>query len=119
MPATLKYIGLPCPQWLARQCRIWEDFFCGDVVKKLQVSLFCLLALSVCCRSPSLSPPAFLAIALRLRLLSPSEHCRLPSLLPPELLSLSFAIAARVTVAAYNADVREEFTDFKALKLAM
>ena len=55
--------------------------------------------------------PLAFTIAARLpRYCSPICACyrpRLPSLLPPELPSLAFAIAARVTFVAYDADVRE------------
>ena len=103
---------------------IREGSFNCVVVKKFQVSLFCIIRRAryrcpscLCYRPPCAVArlhyrrPSYCRLASSLllsdlRLLSPSEHCCLPSLLPPELLSLAFAIAARVTVAACNADVR-------------
>ena len=137
--------GLPCPRHQKRStmpavaCKavplhgrffkvvpvlLREYCFSGDVVKKLQVSLFCMVrrAHYRCPSCLGYRPPCAVArlyhrrpnycrlpsslLLSDLPLLSPSEHCCLPLLLPPELLSLAFAIAARVTVAACNADVR-------------
>ena len=70
------------------------DFFSGDVVKKLQLSLFCIIrriryCLPVCA---CYRPPSTVTCLHYCRL----SYRRLPSLSPLELL-----------VTAYNADVRE------------